>query len=121
MSDELDQLREHWDRFADLFEREMERTTEQTATAESGIAALGTEIVGRELYGANNEQIGDIEDVVMSEGGEVEAVLTDVGGFLGIGAKRVAVPIDQLQMQDDRIVASRMTREEAENMPEYQE
>ncbi len=44
-------------------------------------------------------------------------VYADIGGFLGIGEKRVALAGDSIQaVQDDRIVL-KLTEAEAENLP----
>lgn len=88
-----------------------------TTSDSSSLASLGRGIVGKEIYGTENADIGEVEDVVM-QGAQVQSVLVDVGGFLGIGAKRVAIPIDQLRMQGDRIVTS-MTRDQVRDLPEH--
>ena len=45
-----------------------------------------------------------------------------VGGFLGIGDKKVAVPLDQLQLgEDETYLMSAETEEQLEQMPEYDE
>lgn len=58
-----------------------------------------SELVGRDVYGANNEDIGEINDVLIDRSGRVTAVLLGVGGFLGLGEKDVAVPMGALQFQ----------------------
>ncbi|MFC7705352.1 PRC-barrel domain-containing protein [Plastorhodobacter daqingensis] len=70
------------------------------------------------------EDIGTIDDVVMTREGEIQAVLVDVGGFLGMGARTVAVDIDSLNIVDDAdgndfYVVFTSSREELENAPEY--
>ncbi|MGE3915836.1 MAG: PRC-barrel domain-containing protein [Hyphomicrobiaceae bacterium] len=88
-----------------------------TAGAGSQVAVLGRSIVGKEIYGADNGDIGEVENVVM-QGTQVRSVLVDVGGFLGIGERRVSIPVDQLRMEGDRVVTS-MTKEQVRNLPEY--
>lgn len=48
------------------------------------------------MVSANNESIGDVNDVLMDRNGQSVAVVIGVGGFLGIGEKNVAVPFAQL-------------------------
>jgi hypothetical protein len=56
-------------------------------------------VVGATVFNDGNERIGTISDLIVTpEGGISEAVLS-VGGFLGIGAKLVGVPYDQLQFE----------------------
>jgi len=101
------------------------RTTEpqQTApgaeTPQNQVAAMGSSLVGMELHGSDDSSIGDIEDVVAGPDGQVTSVLIDVGGFLGIGSKRVAVDVNRLEMRDDRLVVLDMTEEQVEELPEY--
>lgn len=52
---------------------------------------------GTAVYGAEGEHIGEINDVLVSPEGEVEAVIIGVGGFLGIGEKDVAVAMNALE------------------------
>jgi sporulation protein YlmC with PRC-barrel domain len=58
-----------------------------------------TNLRGTRVYGANNENIGEINDVLISRSGQVAAVIVGVGGFLGIGEKDVAIPMSMLLFQ----------------------
>lgn len=78
------------------------------------------QLVGKTLYGADQEPVGKINDVVMSQSGTVESVLVDVGGFLGIGAKQVAVPVAKVEVQGETLVAAGLSKRQAEQMPAYQ-
>jgi sporulation protein YlmC with PRC-barrel domain len=60
------------------------------------------DLVGTTVYGANDENIGEIGDVVLSTDGKVDSVIIDVGGFLGIGEKEVAVGMDNLAFMTDK-------------------
>ncbi|HZZ62993.1 MAG TPA: PRC-barrel domain-containing protein [Roseiarcus sp.] len=56
-------------------------------------------LVGVDVYGADNKKIGTIKDLLMNHDGSVQAVVIGVGGFLGIGAKEVAVPFQSVKWQ----------------------
>jgi sporulation protein YlmC with PRC-barrel domain len=58
----------------------------------------GSKLIGASVYGANNASIGDINDVLIAENGQIKAVVVGVGGFLGVGEKNVAVPFDALSI-----------------------
>jgi len=61
---------------------------------------LATEIIGKQVYSssaADAEHIGDVNNLVIGERGEVAAVVIGVGGFLGIGEKNVAVNYAELE------------------------
>ena len=46
----------------------------------------------QDVYDPSNSKIGKIDDVLVSDGGQVNALVIGVGGFLGAGEKEVAVP-----------------------------
>ena len=61
---------------------------------------LGTRLIGQPVYssaGDDAEEIGNIDDIVFDENGQIKAVVIGVGGFLGIGEKAVAVDFQQLE------------------------
>ena len=77
------------------------------------------------VYDINNERVSDISDVLLGTGDTVEAVLIDVGGFLGLGARTVAIPMDQLEIQgtedaSDLRVYLAITQEQLEALPEHE-
>ncbi len=51
------------------------------------------------VYDTNEKKVGVITDMLFS-GGEINAVMLDVGGFLGIGAKHVAIPAEAITITD---------------------
>jgi sporulation protein YlmC with PRC-barrel domain len=59
---------------------------------------MGSDLRGTRVYGANNESIGDISDLLLDKQGQVVAAIVGVGGFLGIGQKDVAVPFQALEI-----------------------
>jgi hypothetical protein len=59
---------------------------------------MGSDLRGTRVYGANNESIGDISDLLLDRQGQVVAAIVGVGGFLGIGQKDVAVPFQALEI-----------------------
>jgi sporulation protein YlmC with PRC-barrel domain len=81
------------------------------------------ELTGTTVYGADDENIGSIGDVILSDSGEVEAVIIDFGGFLGIGTKPVAVGFENLTFlrdeNGDLVLRTNLTREQLDAAPEY--
>lgn len=81
------------------------------------------DLIGTTVYGAGDENVGSIADVILSADGQVDAVTVDVGGFLGIGAKEVALDFDNLAfMRDgdgDTHLYTPLTKEQLEAQPEY--
>jgi sporulation protein YlmC with PRC-barrel domain len=52
--------------------------------------------IGQSVYNGNNESIGKVNDLIMEKQGGIVAAVIGVGGFLGIGEKNVAVPINNV-------------------------
>jgi sporulation protein YlmC with PRC-barrel domain len=69
----------------------------QFMTGMQGSQMLASKLIGTTVVSANNESIGDVNDVVLDGDGRAMAVVVGVGGFLGIGEKDVAVPYGSLQ------------------------
>jgi len=62
----------------------------------------GEDLKGTTVYGANDVRVGEIGDVVLTPDNKTDAVIIDVGGFLGIGEKEVAVGMDNLKFMTDK-------------------
>lgn len=58
---------------------------------------MGADLRGARVYGANNENVGDIRDILLERDGRVAALIVGVGGFLGIGEKSVALPFNAFE------------------------
>ncbi|WP_435170619.1 PRC-barrel domain-containing protein [Falsirhodobacter sp. 1013] len=71
------------------------------------------------------DDVGEISDLVIGEDGQVKAVLTDIGGFLGMGEKTVAVSMDDLVVikdgdsPNDYFTVLKSDRASLENAPEF--
>lgn len=81
-------------------------------------------LVGKEVYGADDQSIGEVSDLVLEKDGGTRVALIDVGGFLGIGEKTVAVPFDELHFTQaengvDSKVTVAMSQDQLEQMPTY--
>jgi sporulation protein YlmC with PRC-barrel domain len=57
----------------------------------------GSQLMGIDVYGADNQKIGDIDEVLVDRQGKIHGLVVGVGGFLGIGQKDVAIPFEQVQ------------------------
>ena len=93
------------------------------ATAE--MADLTTEMLtGADVYGTNEEEVGDVGELILSDDGQIQQVIIDVGGFLGLGEKQVALPLSDVQIlrseDGDVRVYTNYTEEELDAMPEYE-
>lgn len=108
-----------------------ENTATATSTAEATYmtsAPAGTfysdSLTGNDVQSTveDDENIGTINDLIINEDGQIEAVIVGVGGFLGMGEKDVAIEWDSLELTQNadndeyeiRVNASQEALEEAE-------
>ena len=56
----------------------------------------GSKLIGTTVYSSDNASIGEISDLVIGNDGQVRGAVIGVGGFLGVGEKNVAIPLDAL-------------------------
>lgn len=80
-------------------------------------------LVGETVTNSANESVGEISDLVVDSSGKVVAAVIGVGGFLGIGARNVAVRYESLQIDrndpKDLKVLLNVTKETLGSAPEY--
>ena len=68
----------------------------QTVTQQLGTWRI-SKLIGLNVYNNNNEKIGDINELITEASGKIDVVVIGVGGFLGIGERNVAVPLNQIK------------------------
>ena len=60
-----------------------------------------TQMNGATVYDAQGKNIGDIKDMILDKQGKVAAVVLDVGSFLGMGGKHVAMSMNDIKVDFD--------------------
>lgn len=87
----------------------------------SGMQA--SDLIGATVRTASDEDAGEVSDLIIDQDGRVVAVVVGVGGFLGMGEKRVAISWDEVTQggtADELELQIDQTREELSLAPEYQ-
>jgi sporulation protein YlmC with PRC-barrel domain len=69
-----------------------------TITAQKPDEWLATRLRGTSVLGSDGVKIGSVDDILIDRSGSIKALVIGVGGFLGIGAKDVAIPFKQFQV-----------------------
>jgi sporulation protein YlmC with PRC-barrel domain len=77
-------------------------------------------IMGKPVYNDNNERIGTIDDLIISPQKAVSFAIIGVGGFLGVGTHDVAVPMNHIREEGNKLMLPGATREALKAMPEFQ-
>jgi sporulation protein YlmC with PRC-barrel domain len=52
---------------------------------------LASNFKGTDVLGTDDKKIGDVSDILFDKDGKIEAYVISIGGFLGMGAKEVAL------------------------------
>jgi PRC-barrel domain len=80
------------------------------------------EVIGKSVVNMMDEEVGTISDLVMDQDQKLVGVVLSVGGFLGIGDKWVAIPVDQIEFptaeEPARLVVA-VTEEQLKNAPDF--
>ena len=101
--------------------------SEGGATGSAASAASAEGLMGKNVVGSDGEKLGSVEDVIVDPAsGEAKQLVISSGGFLGVGAKQIAVDFSQAQvgMDDDgddpEIKLNGITQADVEGMPEFE-
>lgn len=76
---------------------------------------------GKSVVTTTGEEIGQIDQVGYSATHQERVAVVEAGGFLGVGEKRVAVPLSELKMGSDGNVKTTMDRDSIEAQEEFDE
>lgn len=82
----------------------------------------GRSLVGMKVQSEDNAHIGRINNVVVDKNGHVEYAVVKLGGFLGLGSKKVTVAWNEMRVDDQRgVVKISKTKDQLKDEPEYHE
>lgn len=81
------------------------------------------DLMGKNVVNDKNEKIGKVDDLIITPSkGDVPAAsyaIIGVGGFLGIGKREIAIPSDQLKLQNKQLTLPGATKEALKAMPPF--
>lgn len=70
-------------------------------------------VLGAKIYGPDDKIVGDVEDLILNEDNQIVGVIMGVGGFLGVGEKRIAVRYRALEFKTEDSGAVKVSLPEA--------
>jgi len=96
----------------------------QVVTEQKADQLLATKFKGTDVMGSDDQKIGDVTDILFDKDGKILAYVVGVGGFLGIGAKDVALSPASFQVMPAGDKGSMklklsMTKDELKNAAEF--
>ena len=93
----------------------------QQTTQQPSYSFRATDLIGQDIENAEGDEIGEVEDLIITDDDTILMAVVSVGGFLGIGDKKVAIPYDELTLAEDgEQITFNATKEELEARPEFQ-
>ena len=105
-------------------QQQAQSTTQSSETTQSAATIRASDLMNVAIVNDKNETIGDVNDVVVDQAGNIERVIVGVGGFLGMGERNVAIKFDKLSIgkkPDGALkITTPLTRKELEQMPTHQ-
>lgn len=99
-----------------------ETGADPTAAPGTGdLVVKSSALAGTDVFGADGDDLGEVSHALVDAEGNIRYVVFDVGGFLGVGERVVAVPWGSFQVVPDDTrphLAYSGTQAELEAMPE---
>ena len=89
-----------------------------------------SDLIGATVRNTADENIGEVDELVLSPDGQIVAAVVGVGGFLGIGQRDVALNFKSLKVERDSsamtqrgsfIVRVNATKDSLKNAPEWKD
>jgi len=101
-----------------------ERGTQKGMSGGAGMAAVcsrASEIIGRTVKNDKGEELGEVEDVVISQNGQVLYLILARGGVLGMGENLIPIPYKMARMDqaEDAIIISNVDKQKLEKAPSF--
>lgn len=104
----------------------MQRTDSTAGTSATGASsatlASAEKLLGKNVYGKNDEKLGEVDDIILDPAsGQAKQLVLSSGGFLGIGDKKVAIDFNQAKWNDadNRLHVATMSRDDVKAMSEF--
>ena len=94
------------------------------AVEELKVVAVGwsvkKQILGKTVYNENKQKVGRIDDLIVAPDSAVSFAIIGAGGFVGVGRHDVAIPVQQIKIQDDKFVLPGATKEAIKALPKFE-
>jgi hypothetical protein len=94
-------------------------SVEEVKIVASGWSAK-KQILGKTVFNEKNEKVGRIDDLIVAPTGELSFVIVGAGGFVGVGRHDVAIPVQQMQLQDGTFVLPGATKAAVKALPKFE-
>jgi sporulation protein YlmC with PRC-barrel domain len=79
-----------------------------------------SKLLGAPVYNEQEERVGTVDDLIITPDRALSYAILSVGGFLGLGRRLVAIPVEQLRNEQGRLILPGATREALKKLPEFE-
>jgi len=97
-------------------------STESTGDFNAQGDVSANAVIGTKVKNDNKDTVGSVEDLYVDGSGNIKTVVLSVGGFLGVGAKDVAVKWSDLKQSRDGksvVLTMSMSKDDLKALPDY--
>ncbi|CAB3804884.1 PRC-barrel domain-containing protein [Pararobbsia alpina] len=99
------------------------KVTLGVTVTEARLVATGwraSKMIHTDVYNEKNEKIGRVDDLIVAPDGSLSAAIIDVGGFLGVAAHPVAIPIQQFKQIAPKAILAGANKDALKKLPEFE-
>lgn len=77
-------------------------------------------LIGSDVYNGEDQAVGSVHDLIVGVEGEVSLAIIEVGGFLGLGSKWVAVPAHLFEADgNSKVILAKASEAALKMMPPF--
>jgi sporulation protein YlmC with PRC-barrel domain len=93
--------------------------TDQGTLQAIALGYRASKMLKTSVYDLNGKKIGTVDDIIFAPSRGASFFIIDVGGFLGIGSKTVAIPAGDFKIIDKKVVLPGVTAAELKSLPAF--
>jgi sporulation protein YlmC with PRC-barrel domain len=96
--------------------------TESTGDFNAAGDVSANAFIGTKIRNENKDTVGEVEDIYLDSQGAIKTVVVSVGGFLGVGAKDVAIKWSDLKHSRDGkslMLITSLGKDDLKALPDY--
>jgi sporulation protein YlmC with PRC-barrel domain len=94
--------------------------TSVEVTQAIAVGHRASKLLGAPVYNEQEEKVGTIDDLIITPDRSLSFAILSVGGFLGLGGRLVAIPVEQIHDEQGRLILPGATKEALKKVPEFQ-
>ena len=79
-----------------------------------------SKLLGAAVYNEHDEKVGKVGDLIIRQDDTLSFAIVDVGGFLGVGKRHVAIPVKQFTSVHPKVVLPGATKEALKGLPPFE-